>query len=876
MYKIRRGKDFKVIWSFFDCDGNPYILRKEYLALFVKSSFSTIEITDFIVQENKIIWVFKGKDQKNLGDYSLELFTNNGEDGMIPVDSVDAFTLVQYSKDESSCTCDYLKVEDVSLKSDLDIESMYILANFQEQLDKKADKKDVDTAINTKAEEIYSVTSEALTGLDNSINQKLAAKVDKVSGKQLSTEDFTTALKQKLQGLNNYDDAALTAAIDSLQNQINTLVSGNASSAIDTFNEIVAFLNGVKNTEDLAGIIASIEQQIASVNRSLSSSITDLQNKDKQIDSKLSELSEEVGNLSQGNNKEFKTPIPRDAANDGKWFNFRIKNIGDTINFEYPSSNESLHYEVAECSEGDHIFIHASITHNNVIWAFLDAENKMIAKGEQIQYDVIVQEEIIAPSNAAKVVINSSMDERNYIAKKDSFYIYTEEKFATASEGQNLLNYPIECETLYNMAFDETFLPSLNFAKSDAWKTYILKILPGMEKLKMTFNAGYGYAFLNNDGSYVQGSGQNKTLELDIPTNAKVFYAATKISNGKNPILVTGRRIKLTELQTSQYAREAEHNTLYNICEANSTGRFKFDEVGVADYHNAFKELSYISKDFVFKGELGRSQQPSEDAVDQNTYPILHFRYQKVGATPTRMISLMAAIHGDSEGFTNTGGDSPQNILSLYYFLMDLILHPNKNDKYRWLTDNYIIDVVPIINPWGVQNHSRFNGRGVDLNRNSSHNWEKYTGGHKGSAPFSEAESQIYRDYIESLMAEGKPIDVVIEIHSRGEILLTSDARFMGFGPDNYKDIPWNVSKRMGAKYNAKESGWRVFSSEEEEPTMYAWTNWEKGIPSFNAECCQSMMNDISTRNSKFINVQMADFISELAFWCTNPKGVVE
>lgn len=89
-------------------------------------------------------------------------------------------------------------------------------------------------------------------------------KVDKVDGKQLSTEDFTTLLKQKLEGLNNYDDTAIQEAISGLQTQINTLVSGDASTAIESFNEIIAFLDGVEDTEDLASIIASIEQQIAS------------------------------------------------------------------------------------------------------------------------------------------------------------------------------------------------------------------------------------------------------------------------------------------------------------------------------------------------------------------------------------------------------------------------------------------------------------------------------------------------------------------------------------------------------------------------------------------------------------------------------------
>ena len=98
--------------------------------------------------------------------------------------------------------------------------------------------------------------------VENLLDQ-VGNKVDKINGKGLSTEDFTTALKDKLSGLNNYDDTELSNAISSLQNQLNTLVSGNPSDAINSFNEIIAFLDGIKDSQDLSSIIASIEQQIA-------------------------------------------------------------------------------------------------------------------------------------------------------------------------------------------------------------------------------------------------------------------------------------------------------------------------------------------------------------------------------------------------------------------------------------------------------------------------------------------------------------------------------------------------------------------------------------------------------------------------------------
>lgn len=93
--------------------------------------------------------------------------------------------------------------------------------------------------------------------------EELEGKVDKVDGKGLSTEDFTTILKKKLEGLNNYDDAELTQALSSLQSQLNTLVSGNASAAINNFNEIISFLEGVSDSENLDNIIAAINQNIA-------------------------------------------------------------------------------------------------------------------------------------------------------------------------------------------------------------------------------------------------------------------------------------------------------------------------------------------------------------------------------------------------------------------------------------------------------------------------------------------------------------------------------------------------------------------------------------------------------------------------------------
>ena len=98
----------------------------------------------------------------------------------------------------------------------------------------------------------------------------LAALVQKVDGKGLSTNDLTDVLLEKLNGLSNYNDAALTASISSLQTQLNTLANGDVSSAIESFQEIVSFLNNITDSTTLEGIIAGINTAIlAEKNRAI-------------------------------------------------------------------------------------------------------------------------------------------------------------------------------------------------------------------------------------------------------------------------------------------------------------------------------------------------------------------------------------------------------------------------------------------------------------------------------------------------------------------------------------------------------------------------------------------------------------------------------
>ena len=106
-------------------------------------------------------------------------------------------------------------------------------------------------------------------------------KVDKVDGKQLSAEDFTTAFKNKLESLSNYDDTSINQAVTSLRSDFDKLVSGDTTTAIKTFNEVIAFLDGISDTQDLSSIIASIEQQIGGKQDKINDLVTIRSNAEK-------------------------------------------------------------------------------------------------------------------------------------------------------------------------------------------------------------------------------------------------------------------------------------------------------------------------------------------------------------------------------------------------------------------------------------------------------------------------------------------------------------------------------------------------------------------------------------------------------------------
>ena len=80
---------------------------------------------------------------------------------------------------------------------------------------------------------------------------------DKV--KTVATTDALSTEVTSLQAA----DSALSERITTLQTTLNTLMSGNVSNAIESFNEVINFLNEVTDDESLSGLLLQINNNIA-------------------------------------------------------------------------------------------------------------------------------------------------------------------------------------------------------------------------------------------------------------------------------------------------------------------------------------------------------------------------------------------------------------------------------------------------------------------------------------------------------------------------------------------------------------------------------------------------------------------------------------
>ncbi|MEE1324903.1 MAG: hypothetical protein U0K19_04905 [Bifidobacteriaceae bacterium] len=173
---IRIHNDFTVQWSIFqktEGDRKEYNLEGKELVLRLQNPYRTENLTDFTVRANVIEWTYLGKDQKSLGPYTLILVENQGKEGMVTIDKVNAFTLVAHTEDETGNDEDAVKIQTLRLESEAVI---------------KGGVGSIDTELNRDSEN--AIANKAVTLAFDDVAQSLTKLNDALSDKQDAIEDL--------------------------------------------------------------------------------------------------------------------------------------------------------------------------------------------------------------------------------------------------------------------------------------------------------------------------------------------------------------------------------------------------------------------------------------------------------------------------------------------------------------------------------------------------------------------------------------------------------------------------------------------------------------------------------------------------------------
>lgn len=278
MEKIRIGNDIELRWKVYTAqDENtliPYDLTGRELKASLRCDFGETPV-DFRTEENELIAIFRGKDQKALGQYYIILRENDGKDAMKTVDTQEAFELVPRTMDESHSEdgvvrCFHLTFESVVgswsgtidpiLNHDAEVAEAQRKANEEgrvaaEQARQKASAEAVASA-NAAAE---NANKEAGDANKAAISANSAAKTANAAASKAGNAAVTA--QQKAEAASSAAEAATSAAesANSAASDANNAAE-NAQQKAEEANEATISAN---NATEAANVAAGNAQQQA-------------------------------------------------------------------------------------------------------------------------------------------------------------------------------------------------------------------------------------------------------------------------------------------------------------------------------------------------------------------------------------------------------------------------------------------------------------------------------------------------------------------------------------------------------------------------------------------------------------------------------------
>lgn len=243
MYRTPYGNDVSVLWRINEAGPNgtsaPYDLTGKDLSVEIKNGMKTLSVAELTTDGNLLSFIYYGKDQKGPSKPEFTLWENRGKAGQRRLDHVGVLELVEHSFQAGGCSdCSHVEIQTLQLFS---VISTLSESAVPETIARKAwvEGKLADYYTKSAADARYlqelsfeglknkpttlagfGITDAKIQGgtvvlgnksitpltehqsLDHlETKEEARNKVDKIVGKGLSTNDYTDAEKEKLEGI---------------------------------------------------------------------------------------------------------------------------------------------------------------------------------------------------------------------------------------------------------------------------------------------------------------------------------------------------------------------------------------------------------------------------------------------------------------------------------------------------------------------------------------------------------------------------------------------------------------------------------------------------------------------------------------------------
>ncbi|MEM3342359.1 MAG: M14 family zinc carboxypeptidase, partial [Thermoplasmata archaeon] len=171
-------------------------------------------------------------------------------------------------------------------------------------------------------------------------------------------------------------------------------------------------------------------------------------------------------------------------------------------------------------------------------------------------------------------------------------------------------------------------------------------------------------------------------------------------------------------------------------------------------------------------------------------------------------------------------GNEKHGVEMCMYLLNYFAKNYGTNSTITKYVNDFEIWIIPMLNPDGNELNTRGNYNGVDLNRNfpgsmngdSAGAWPDPYASNPGSAPFSEPETQAFRD-----LNYAQHIEFSITFHTSGEEI------YWPWGYDPNKHTPDNAGQQAAARDMAEKCGYNARQSAEVYTTRGDTDDWLYG-----------------------------------------------